>query len=696
MTQETRTFSAKHTSPLIGLIIIAVLSGCTAPNLGVGGSPFDGVRISTADRDQQLSEADSVTQSEPAEGDDQMTLDDGPVVPVFGTVNDFSGAGVAPELEGEPVSVSFDSVPLPEFVEAVFGQIFGVTYEISDEIARRQQLVTLRTASDLERNDFYRLVVQVLETYDTTILYQGGAYRIISRGAAPQEIPRVIRARAFPNVPADMRPVFFTMRLHALRADHMNQLISQTVGTRVRLFGLPDTNDVIMLGTPADVAAVSEMVRNLDQPDLAGQRSYKIEPTFWTADALVDRLVQVLGIEGYSVSVGTNFAVAITFLPIPELNQILLFTPTQEVAMHVLNWARELDQPAKTVSQRGIFYLPIRNTSAEEVSELLTTLLETAAPEGEEGVAAVGEVKVIVDETRNALIVRGTPEQYAQVRGLVERVDRAPLQVLIEATVAEVTLNDDVSLGIDWTFDDGASGGDSLTVEGDGTGLRFSIVRDMGQLSANLNALADQERVAILSSPRIITTSGKAASIQAGNQIPVITTRQTAADGTTGGTSNILQEVQYRNTGVTLTVEPIINSSNRVELAVTQSVDEAQANNTSSIDSPIILTRSVATNLSIEDGETVLLGGLISENRSSTDAGVPLLKDIPFFGNAFKSRSESLDKTELIILLTPYIIDDTSAGRAVRDAFREQLGDWAQVDQSAQPSEGPGFIELFE
>ena len=182
----------------------------------------------------------------------------------------------------------------------------------------------------------------------------------------------------------------------------------------------------------------------------------------------------------------------------------------------------------------------------------------------------------------------------------------------------------------------------------------------------------------ILSSPRLVAASGKSATMQVGTQVPIITTQQTAPDGSIGGTSNILQQVQYRSTGVVLSIEPIVNSSRRVELTISQEVSDAQSNDTSDIQSPIILTRSIETTLSVDDGETVLLAGLISENFSRGENGVPLLKDIPVLGNLFKNSSQSVQKTELIILLTPYIIDGRDTSRSVRDAFRSQLGGLAK------------------
>ena len=170
-----------------------------------------------------------------------------------------------------------------------------------------------------------------------------------------------------------------------------------------------------------------------------------------------------------------------------------------------------------------------------------------------------------------------------------------------------------------------------------------------------------------------------------GTQVPIITTQQTAPDGTIGGTSNILQQVQYRDTGITLSISPIVNSSQRVELTIAQEVSDAQNNDKSDIQSPIILTRSFDTTLSIDDGETVLLAGLISENYSKGNSGVPYLKDIPLLGNLFKSESQAVSKTELIVLLTPYIIDDQNTSRYVRDAFRSQLSNITSSFDKIEP-----------
>jgi general secretion pathway protein D len=447
---------------------------------------------------------------------------------------------------------------------------------------------------------------------------------------------------------------------------------------RIQITTVPYSNSLMLLGTGEDISAAIELIEILDQPELAGSQSLKISPAFWSADRLTTQLIEVLRAEGYSVDRGADSVAAIKFIPVQALNTIIVFASGQKNLQHVLDWASELDQPGQTINTTGVYYHQVQNTNAEELAEIIGQVLGTNGNDTEivEGAqtSVTTNKSVLVDKSRNSIIFQGSAEEYAQFRSLVEQMDRAPYEVLIEATVAEVTLDQGESLGVVLGFDNGVTASSNTTTIKSETGsLIVNLIRDTGDLTAALNAAADQSRVSILSSPRLVAASGKTASMQVGTQVPIVTTQQTAPDGSTNGTSNILQQVQYRNTGVVLTISPIVNSSRRVELTISQEVSEAQANDTSDIQSPIILTRGFETTMSIDDGETVLLAGLISENYSSGDSGIPYLKDIPVLGNLFKSGSQSVQKTELIVLLTPYIIDSTGTSRQVRDAFRSQL-----------------------
>lgn len=169
--------------------------------------------------------------------------------------------------------------------------------------------------------------------------------------------------------------------------------------------------------------------------------------------------------------------------------------------------------------------------------------------------------------------------------------------------------------------------------------------------------------------------SGESASIDVGTEVPIITSQATAPDlPSTGGNSSILQSVQYRKTGVLLDIEAVVHSGQRVDLKISQEVSEATPTDTSEISSPSVFSRKLKTSLSLADGESTLLGGLISSNRSDGKTKVPLLGDIPVLGRAFQSRKQTGTRTEMLMLITPYVVEDAAQTRAITDAIRARFG----------------------
>ena len=566
---------------------------------------------------------------------ERLTYEGGPDVPLSVTVAEPYSSTTPPPLDGDNISINFEGVRLPAFVNTVFGEILGVSFEIDSEVMDREQLVTLRTAGPVPPDEFYNLVVQVLENYDINVVYQGGVYRFIETDRFQRDIPRIIRSRAFPNVPADMRPMFYYATVHNVQASTLRSWLDLALGDRINVLSVGGANAMLLLGRAEDVEAALETVTILDQPHLAGHRSVKISPAFWSAERLAQQLIEVLTAEGYFIAMGGQSAASIKLVSVQALNIIVVFSSSDANLQHVVQWAAELDQPSQTIDTRGVYYYQVQNTNAEEVAEIIGELLgdgETKAAPAEANQAGTMSApkpettsapKLIVDASRNAILFQGTAEEYSQFRLLMGQMDRAPLEVMIEATVAEVTLDEGQSLGVIFGFDDGVEMVSNASAVLSDEGLMVNLVRNTGDFTATVNALVDQQRVSILSSPRLVASSGSSATMQVGTQVPIVTTQQTAPDGSVGGTSNILQSVQYRSTGVILTIEPTINSSRRVELTVSQEVSDAQSNDISDIQSPIILTRSINTTLALDDGETVLLGGLISENYSTGETGFP-------------------------------------------------------------------------
>lgn len=698
MTATTRTPAATRKCRTSAKTTVSVVSAAFLLSSCIGDANVPSLEPMKISKKAADPDAVTLVKGNAVNGRAKIEATDGPATPLGRTVAEPFSSSQPPKLTGDKLSVNLEGIRLPAFINTVFGELLNLTFEIDSAVQAREQMVTLRTADPLEPSQFFNVVRQVLGNYGISVVYQNSVYRIVESAALRQDIPRIVRSRALPNVPDDQRPIFYYVPLRAINAGLMQSWLSQSLKDRLQYQTLPLANGLLLLGKGEDIQAARETIDILDQPALAGSRSMRIAPAFWSAERMAQQLIEVLIAEGYSVALGGNNASSIKILPVRALNTIIVFCPDEGVMRHVMEWATELDQPGQTVETKGIFYHPVYNRKAGDLAQVIGELLgggPAAVRSSGAGVMAAGTMtavggttpalgnseqrgsaepkKIIVDESRNAIIFQGTAEEYAQFRGLIEQMDRAPLEVLIEATVAEVTLKQGETLGAVFGWDDGAAALPNRNIVKSDSGLLVNFIRDNGRFTANLKALSDKNRVNILSSPRVVASSGKPANIGIGTQVPIITTQQTSPTGTVGGTSALLQDIQYRNTGVILSIQPTINSNRRVELAVSQEVSEAQVNNVSEVQSPLILTRNINTTLSLDDAETVLLGGLISENFSAGENGIPFLKDIPLLGNIFKTTTKGRNRTELIVLLTPYIIESAETARALRDAFREQL-----------------------
>ncbi len=295
----------------------------------------------------------------------------------------------------------------------------------------------------------------------------------------------------------------------------------------------------------------------------------------------------------------------------------------------------------------------------------------------------------MIDQARNALVIVGTAQDYQRIRLLLESLDRAPREALIEVTVVELTLNDTDNLGINWTsvnrlgngYLQRLGTGTNVLATGGGlalgtSGFNYAILNGVGDVRALLNTFAENKRLSVLSTPRVLAKSGSEAKIEVGTEVPIITSQGSTNTIQNAGTTGILQSIDYRKTGVLLTVRPIIHSGNRIDLTVSQEVSAALANTTPGISSPLIQNRNVSTELTLSDGQTVVIGGLISENRTNDDTGVPYLKDVPGLGLLFRNQALNRDRTELLVFITPYVISSDADSAAITEQFRDQIRSW--------------------
>jgi len=595
----------------------------------------------------------------------------------------------APADDKANITLSFEQIPLSSFIQVVYADILKRNVTIDPTIVERKDLVTLRTGELQTRAQVESATRLLLKSYGIAVVEVNGLVRVVPDNTALGYLPEIRRGRALPETPLPLRPVFQIVELQVVRNTDVAGWMRAMFGDKIKLQEDAGRNAVLLSGNGDDVTAALEAIHVLDQPLMKGRQSIRITPQFWSAEELANKLSELLRIEGYGTSTkaDTGIVQPITLLPVSAANAVFAFSGSSEILEHVAAWAKELDKPNEKGAGRNLFSYQVRYTDAEALAKTMQQLLGAApVTSGTLAQRAANSPQVVVDRGSNTLIFTGLSEDYGGIRNLLQILDKPSREALIEVTVAEVTLGDNSQLGIEWLAKEaGLSGGRSFNAGTLGglsigtAGFNFRLLDNIGDVRLVINALASSNRATILSSPRVVARSGETATIQVGQEVPIISSQQVASTVITGTTTtSVPQTIQYKNTGVILNVKPVIHSGDRVDLDVAQEVSAAQATTTGVSTSPTFSTRKVQTKLSLRSGATVLLGGLMSSNKSEGNAGIPLLKDIPLLGQLFRSNTEKNDRTELIVLITPYIIEDDSDAQAVTDAFRKRLGDWAQ------------------
>jgi general secretion pathway protein D len=605
-------------------------------------------------------------------------------------------AGGKPEVAD--ITLAFEQIPLSTLIQSIYGTILRRNVNVDPSIVAKRDLVTLRSGSPQTPSQVDQTARLLLSSYGIAVLEVDGLTRIVPNNTNLGYLPEIRRGRALPETPLPMRPIFQLVELESVRNSDVAGWLRSMFDKKVDIKEDVSRNAVLLSGTSGDVAAAMEAIHILDQPLMKGRQSLRISPSFWSADELAKRLTEILQSEGYSAGLPTPAAtLPITILPVTAANAVFVFAGSQKILNHVTAWAKELDKPSEKSVGRNLFSYKVKYTDAEALAKTMQQFIggAPATPTPGAAVAAPGAVaatsrapQVVVDRGSNTLIFSGSNEDYGSIRNLLQTLDKPALQVMIEVTVAEVTLSDANQLGVEWLVNQAnLSNGRSASYGTQGglsigsSGFNFRLLDNLGDARLVINALASSNRATILSSPKIVARNGEAAVIQVGQEVPIITSQQVATTGgtnTVNNTATVPQSIQYRSTGVILNVKPVIHSGDRVDLDVSQEVSAAQATNTGVSTSPTFSTRKVQTKLSLKDGATVLLGGLMSTNKNDGTAGIPYLKDIPGIGQLFRNDTGKNDRTELIILITPHIIADDDDAEAVTDAFRNMLGAWAR------------------
>jgi general secretion pathway protein D len=514
------------------------------------------------------------------------------------------------------------------------------------------------------------------------------ANTVISVGRRIEDVPNTSREVL------QIVPVTFGTRITTERT--INQLLDVQV--------LPDNeqNAFFIRGKRESVVRAIELINLLDTPANRGRYIGLIELTFIDAETLKDQLISLLGTEGIEVSEskGTGLLKNVALVPIPRLGATAVFATSELLVTRVQYWANILDKPGKGANKQYFIFTP-KNARAADIFQSVAGLLggaldlqagninqtssqnaarnpltgdtqattKTAPIPNRISAISSDKINLVVDERSNSLVIYCTGADYKNLQPLLDRLDILPRQVLLDIMIAEVTLEDEFRLGVEWALR--KNGIDYSTLGALGAtsfaGLALAIESNSSSLFAT--AISNNSLVNIVSNPTLLVRDGITASINVGSDIAVI--GQTSIDPIIGQRQTVATE--YRKTGIDVTITPTINASDVIIMDVAQKISNSIPGSSGAAGNPDIFERALETQVVAQSGQTIMLAGLISEDRNESSQGIPILSKLPIIGNLAKGQGRSARKTELIMLITAQVIDSVDVWNDVNNSFSKGL-----------------------
>jgi general secretion pathway protein D len=682
-----------------------LLSGC-AGGLSVGADepliplPVSNTAKTQASSTSQANRSDRDTPliapsgKRSAAAEPEMHFGSGEFVQEPHAVAGAAGAGGATVTGGDEVELNFAEANVREVAQSVLGTILGQNVVVDAGVEQR---ITLRTSRPIKKANLIPTLETTLAAAGLALVKDGELYRILPAAKARSGSGKSINLASDGELPPGSGVT--VVRLEHIAPSQMAKILEPLAPEKSILRVDDPRNLMILSATGPEMKSLLETIETFDVSPLKGM-------SFGYFKLKNAKTTQVTGelnnlIKTYANQSGFNPP---QIVPIERLNVLLVFASTSQTLKLTQRWIESLDQSRNEV-ESSVYVYRVKNRKARELAPLLARLFQTggnAADAGARGSdtppdtktvelanaaapdptqanpsqdASRGDDKrkgprIIADPGNNALLIRATPAEYELVVSALLRLDTIPPLVLVEVTIAEVTLNNSLQYGVEWFFKNAQQ--NTTTFSGINAGQilskfpGFSYFFNAADVNVVLNAVAGVTTVKVLSSPKVMVLENKTATLQIGDQIPVVTSN---AQSVAAAGAPVVQTIQYFDTGVILKVTPQVNSGGLITLDINQEVSNAAGTGTS----PTIQQRKINSSIAIQSGEAIVLGGLIRENKSVSTTGIPLLSDIPSVGEVFKTHNNTLDRTELMVIITPKVVWDRSDAREATDEVRSKM-----------------------
>lgn len=666
-----------------------------------------------------------------------------------------AGAHRSGQTAGE-YSLNFDDADIYEVVKVILGDILGQNYSISPQVNGK---VTLQTTKALSKDELIPTLEMLLNINNAALIEHGSTYLI--KPSTEALYSSSVKIAGTTKMPGGYQTRVVPVK--NVSATEIVDILKPLLPEKSLIQAEPNRNILLVAGSGADLARITELIAIFDTPVLKGQSFGLFTPARVNASKIIEELNELFNQRQSKEGSGSPL---IRFIEIERLNAILAITHNTAYLHDIENWIYRLDRVSPDATG-GVHVYKAQHVAAADLAETLgnifgASISGTGAGKGAsiasgrkatslssktgsgsssgglnnsgstsgpgsstntsaalsggssdskstssstksssksssvgslgslgsgsaagQGNGEMANVRIIPDENNNALVIMASAQEYESILKVLNQLDTLPQQVMIDVTILSVKLTDTMKYGIEWYLQFQKDGDKNIAGGGGGLPINLSdIAKSVGtggfnyafqsgskDITAVLNAAAANNNLNIISSPSLMVLNNQEASIKVGDSVPTLS-------GTSSNFGGVVQSVQMMDTGINLVVRPRVNASGLVLMDINQSVnDVAPASSATSIQqqTPAITKRELQTNIAVQSGETIVLGGLIREEDTDNKNGVPLLHKLPLLGPIFGGTDRSKIKTELVLLITPRVMKTRQDSNEVTNEFKRKL-----------------------
>ena len=639
---------------IIGGIIVLALTSCKTLPEYKKSNP-DRTALITSSKTPSVPKGDSTRLNEQvaSKGSSQTTSLNKIYTPILKNVPSPSKEKLQKYEVAGDLSVELTKVDIKQAIKIILGDILKLNYVLHPNV---RGLVTLRTVRPITKTQMLGLLDAVLEAHGLMAVHGDGIVQIIPSSSKKDAKVTHLLKQTNDGFGVEVIP------LTNIPTGKMLKLLAPVV-EKDDVIDLPGMNNLLLIsGIKKQRITIKKLIELLDVDAMASQYVAIVSLRNTRPEVMISELEQILSPRGNGL---------VRFTPIKRLNALMAITPNQKLIETVNLWIARLDK-TKDADERRLFVYFVKHGDATALTETLKGVFASSV-RNRRGTLQDNDVKnkdtksalsqttlhpnFNSDHASNSILIWATGREYELISEVLNKVDISPLQVLIEGTVLEVTLQDNLRYGLKYLIESGNFR--SLFTQSNAA-IASSILPGFGVTFGGQNttklvidALSEITDVRVVSSPQLLVMDGGTARLHVGDQVPIITrtSSSTATDD-----NRITNEIEYRDTGVTLDITPKVKSSGTVTLNISQTVSDVVRTSSSEINSPTIQQRQVTSTASLQSGTTALLAGLIREVATDIKSGIPLLHKLPVLGHFFGTTGEQKQRTELVVLISPKVI----------------------------------------